>query len=67
MMGKMSTVNSDEIKKRKARIINVSHVTARKNEGSDSGPVLINRSLSITSANNPTKPFMSGWVDRAQR
>lgn len=54
-------MNSDERKKkRKARIINVSHVTARKNEGSDSGPVLINRTLSITSANNPTKLFMSG-------
>lgn len=47
-------------KKRKARIINVSHVTGRKNEGFDSGPVLINGTLSITSANNPTKPFMSG-------
>lgn len=61
MMEKMSTVNCDERKKkRKTRIINVSHVIARKNEGSDSGPVLINGTLSITSAKNPTKPFMSG-------
>lgn len=54
-------------KKRKIRIRTVSHVTAGKNEGSDSGPVLISRTLSITSANNCIKPFMFGWVDTAQR